>query len=579
MNQIPEILLSFMKHALSCLFFPAEQSPDIDNSGSLPGAYNDKKQHAMTSAHHAESKKQPKAREEQPAPKQEARTPLSTIVPYNKEYRKQKKSRAARHDPGHESDDSGYSADVSSEDEGHSRRDRTDRILKHSPRHSYSHLNPHADDYQVPSRRRHGGLQVRSQVTPKRHVRSIPGRFSALDTDEEREAVRKLEMEKAQRLVQGEASGAQGAANGLQVMLRSDAPRQGEQQCQHGQTGYHETLNHRQLPQAYSALNYGRRSKLYHPKLDEMIARTSSGPPKPIILETWRCRSCGHRPTVEFSKCGHCGAPKPGPLVLNTTPIAELLAAQNTPEPDEGNKQDKKKLGVSGWALAGIMMPDMRNKWRCPTCYVTTDYSASRCPCCWTAKPGENAVDSIKAPAIPAIFVPPAPTSAPLTAAAATSAPFSGASSPTVPVSSSVPAVSISTLASTAGASSSSAPTSVAATSTAALIGVPTSDRTSTSATTAAVTPGPFCLVTKPSAIIFGQSTAASSTAALSAPIVAPAAVPVFTFGGASIPASAPSVGFGGGFSGFGASAPLTTTGPSPFSLTQPAPTSRPSIR
>ena len=41
----------------------------------------------------------------------------------------------------------------------------------------------------------HGGLQMRSQVTPKRHVRSIPGRFSALDSDDEEEWFRQYDME------------------------------------------------------------------------------------------------------------------------------------------------------------------------------------------------------------------------------------------------------------------------------------------------------------------------------------------------------------------------------------------------
>ncbi|KAF9278069.1 hypothetical protein BGZ68_008805, partial [Mortierella alpina] len=138
-------------------------------------------------------------------------------------------------------------------------------------------------DHEGAQRTSHNGLQIRSQVVPKRHVRSIPGRFSALDSDEEEEWFRQYDMEQAKRKAQREAQGtsgnngsptvALGIANGLQQRLPSDAVGQVGQAGRHGQqSGYpgnHGVPNYRLPPQIYPTLQYGRRTRLYHPKLDE----------------------------------------------------------------------------------------------------------------------------------------------------------------------------------------------------------------------------------------------------------------------------------------------------------------------
>ncbi|KAF9570232.1 hypothetical protein EC968_002051 [Mortierella alpina] len=170
-------------------------------------------------------------------------------------------------------------------------------------------------DQEGAQRTSHNGLQVRSQVVPKRHVRCIPGRYSALDSDEEEEWFRRRGKEQAMRKAQQEAQGANGSP-GQQL----------------GYPGYNGVPNYRLPPQIYPTLQYGRRPRLYHPKLDEVMAWTSSADHKPLVLDTWRCRTCDHRTNVLSAKCDRCNGPKPGPLVLNTTPVGQLLAEEKSRE-------------------------------------------------------------------------------------------------------------------------------------------------------------------------------------------------------------------------------------------------------
>ncbi|KAF9921200.1 hypothetical protein BGZ67_000664, partial [Mortierella alpina] len=136
----------------------------------------------------------------------------------------------------------------------------------------------------------------------KSHVRSIPGRYSALDSDEEEEWFRNHEKEKAKRKAQRAAHGPNGSngwsavahviANGLQQTIPSDAFGQAGQQPVHqgqqlGYPGYHGVPNYRLPPQIYPTFQYGRRTRLYHPKLekardqekrlDQQKASTSNG--------------------------------------------------------------------------------------------------------------------------------------------------------------------------------------------------------------------------------------------------------------------------------------------------------------
>ncbi|KAG0362626.1 hypothetical protein BGZ54_008563 [Gamsiella multidivaricata] len=210
-----------------------------------------------------------------PAPKQ-ASKPLDTILPYNRDHRRHRQTAAQRDgtndylmdsgDGGSDADESEHAANDLREGAKGARirrpishRERVGEITQSSPDRKRQAWR----DEQRTSR---GGLQVRSQVTPKRHVRYIPGRFSALDSDEEEESVRQHELEMEQRRVtQGACPtcGTHGSANGSTHASHS-----------------HETRDKfpgfRVPPQLYPTLNYGRRTKLYNPKLDEVLKWTSS---------------------------------------------------------------------------------------------------------------------------------------------------------------------------------------------------------------------------------------------------------------------------------------------------------------
>ncbi|KAG0200827.1 hypothetical protein BGX28_006213 [Mortierella sp. GBA30] len=317
--------------------------------------------------------------EEGPASKRESK-PLETILPYNKEYRRRKKP----HETRYGSSDYAMDSEDSNDDDGHARNGCTERGRRHSDSSPHTQKETQTEETQVPSRQwrhfyrqeheedhrsSHGGLQFRSHVIPKRHVRPIEGRYSALDTDDEEEAVRKMDIEQAPRKAQQKRSGTQGSASKLQPVLPSDANWQQGQpdyyeapnhrvppqiyptlcfgrrlivhhQRQHtshggllirphvgaqGYTDYSGVPNYRLPPQIYPTLQYGRRSRLYHPKLDEILEGTSSGLVKPLVLDTWRCGSCDHRTSVVSSACDRCDAPKPRALAPTTNPVLERL--------------------------------------------------------------------------------------------------------------------------------------------------------------------------------------------------------------------------------------------------------------
>ncbi|KAF9987892.1 hypothetical protein BGZ75_010300 [Mortierella antarctica] len=391
--------------------------------------------------------------------------PLDTIMPYNRDHRRHRKNRAAKNDMSDQAMDSGDSDD---EDDAHvrkewqdrNRRDPGSRQRQHeeasaeSTRTVSAHHSSYRSEHEEDQRTSHGGLQVRSQVTPKRHVRSIPGRFSALDSEEEEEWFRNYDKEQAKRKAQQEAHGtngsngwsavAHGIANGLQQTLPSDAfGHAGQQPVHHGQQsgypGYHGVPNYRLPPQIYPTLQYGRRSRLYHPKLDEVLAWTSSKDYRPLVIDTWRCRTCDHRTNVLSSKCDRCNAPKPGPIVLNTTPVCQLLAEETAKEQQKSQEQAKESHHVSfgssplvsaaisaapavigslataagaagiaaaasNWASSGFKMPDNSNKWKCPACDVMNENSLVKCACCDGDKPGEKKAAAPSAPAPPALF-------------------------------------------------------------------------------------------------------------------------------------------------------------------------------
>ncbi|KAF9081167.1 hypothetical protein BGX23_001237 [Mortierella sp. AD031] len=144
----------------------------------------------------------------------------------------------------------------------------------------------------------------------KRNVREIAGRFTALSSSDEEEDQRRYDSQVAERRA--------AARNGGSMDLTSSQ----SSQDRHAAPSFHNTP-----PQIYPTLQYGTRTKLYNPKIDEAMKWTSSAPSEPVVLDTWRCPKCDHRTKVTSSICKFCDAARPGPVVLNTTPISQLMAA------------------------------------------------------------------------------------------------------------------------------------------------------------------------------------------------------------------------------------------------------------
>ncbi|KAF9118402.1 hypothetical protein BGW39_001216 [Mortierella sp. 14UC] len=143
----------------------------------------------------------------------------------------------------------------------------------------------------------------------KRNIRKIAGRFTALESSDEEEDQRNYDLRIAQRK----------AARDSQSLPSS--------QDIHGTPTYNHTP-----PQIYPTLQYGVRTKLYNPKVDEVLKWTASPPSESVVLDTWRCPKCEHRTTKTSSTCKFCHAERPGPPILNTTPISQLRAMINSDE-------------------------------------------------------------------------------------------------------------------------------------------------------------------------------------------------------------------------------------------------------
>ncbi|KAF9899732.1 hypothetical protein EC991_008416 [Linnemannia zychae] len=151
--------------------------------------------------------------------------------------------------------------------------------------------------------------QEQEKPKKKRNIRKIPGRFTALDSSDEEEDQRNYDLRIAQR------------------KAARDSQSLPSLQDTHGAS----TFNHTP-PQIYPTLQYGVRTKLYNPKVDEVLKWTASPPSESVVLDTWRCPKCEHRTTKTSSTCKFCHAERPGPPVLNTTPISQLRAMINSDE-------------------------------------------------------------------------------------------------------------------------------------------------------------------------------------------------------------------------------------------------------
>ncbi|KAF8933730.1 hypothetical protein BGZ47_010745 [Haplosporangium gracile] len=150
----------------------------------------------------------------------------------------------------------------------------------------------------------HGYLQEQEKPKKKRNIRKIPGRFTALDSSDEEEDQRQHDLRVAER----------------RAAQKNQASAYNSHHNSQGVPLYHTP------PQIYPTLQYGVRTKLYNPKIDEVLKWTASPPSNPVSLDTWRCPKCEQRTRKTSSTCQFCKAERPEPSVPNTTPISTLKA-------------------------------------------------------------------------------------------------------------------------------------------------------------------------------------------------------------------------------------------------------------
>ncbi|KAF9582215.1 hypothetical protein BGW38_000495 [Lunasporangiospora selenospora] len=281
-------------------------------------------------------------------------------------------------------------------------------------------------DYEADNRSHGKEPLAKTQEAPRRHARFIPGRFSALDTDEEEEDLRRMDLEREQRDSERQHSSAVMVSKETMTddyLLGSDF------------TGF-------------SVPPHGRKVIWHDPKVDEALKWTRSPDSTPLISETWLCEKCGFRTNVVASRCEFCLLPKSGARPSGLTPASKSSTEQETqvsiststasaitaapaiispPKIDlstpsvlkttlaeapvitakSAEIEALKPAAPSGWAASGFKAPDNSSKWKCPTCDVMNDNKDDICPCCETGKPG--AKKAAAPPVLPSIFgAPPA---------------------------------------------------------------------------------------------------------------------------------------------------------------------------
>ncbi|KAG0061074.1 hypothetical protein BGZ89_011758 [Linnemannia elongata] len=160
---------------------------------------------------------------------------------------------------------------------------------------------PVSDDEMASQR---GYSQELEKPKKKRNIRKIPGRFTALDSSDEEEDQRQHDLRVAER----------------KAAQKHQAAAYNSSHSTQGVPLYHTP------PQIYPTLQYGVRTKLYNPKIDEVLKWTASPPSDPVSLDTWRCPKCEQRTRKTSSTCQFCKAERPEPSIPNTTPISTLKA-------------------------------------------------------------------------------------------------------------------------------------------------------------------------------------------------------------------------------------------------------------
>ncbi|KAG0283431.1 hypothetical protein BGZ96_012203 [Linnemannia gamsii] len=155
----------------------------------------------------------------------------------------------------------------------------------------------------------HGNSQEQEKPKKKRNIRKIPGRFTALDSSDEEEDQRQFDLKAAERKEIQKKHAAYSSPHNNQ-----------------GAPLYHTP------PQIYPTLQYGVRTKLYNPRIDEALKWGASAPSNPVSLDSWRCPNCEQRTRKTSSTCLFCKAERPSPAIPNTTPISTLKAMMKSDE-------------------------------------------------------------------------------------------------------------------------------------------------------------------------------------------------------------------------------------------------------
>ncbi|KAG0216168.1 hypothetical protein BGX31_000688 [Mortierella sp. GBA43] len=335
-----------------------------------------------------------RAREDvEPAP-QPTPKPSDVSFPYNKDYRRNRQNASIRdthNDYVMNSGDSGSDADESEHaTKGSRERSRsysnvrprekpTENLQGTSGKHRPTPRTETLED----QRTSRGGLQIRSQVATKRHTRHIPGRFSALDSDEEEESLRQEEVAREHRRAQRPSIA--GVWDTLSNIVHPDSEQQ--QQQSQGPAG-------KVPPQIYPTLQYGQRTKLYNPKLDEILKWTSSGHESNPVADAMS--SIKHKIEQKIEQKIGFASPVVSEVVSAAPAIIGTIAAA-------AGAAGVAKV-ASDWASAGIKFPDNSNKWKCPTCSSMNDNKLDKCAACEESKPGTKAPASDSPAAPPALF-------------------------------------------------------------------------------------------------------------------------------------------------------------------------------
>ncbi|KAF9967372.1 hypothetical protein BGZ73_000570, partial [Actinomortierella ambigua] len=264
---------------------------------------------------------------------------------------------------------------------------------------------PHrAAPQETPSPGKMHSKESRKSRAPQKPRPTLPGRFSALDTDEEEEEIARILKEREQQGTSHQTLSAVATPEARKVQ-QVDDEELAHQKRVHAIRQQLNKINH---PDRVSLLAMAEKfPSSVEASIEEYITKISKppAPPAPIVAAPVS--------TLSF-------APAPSAAVAP----APTFAPAPTAATKEIEKSDKEAAPVtSNWAAAGFKI-SAGDKWKCPTCDVQNDNAKDKCPCCDTRKPGAAAKEADKKPSAPTLlFGGPAATTTATTATSSTTTP------------------------------------------------------------------------------------------------------------------------------------------------------------